>query len=52
MPASQAPLYTHSENDSNIAGYESAWLDPLQGRESDLSVLWQMLERHNEQMEE
>ena len=36
----------------NIAGYESAWLDPVQGREFDLSVLWQMLERHTEQMKE
>ena len=52
MTESQTPLYAHSLNVSNIAGNNSAWLDPVQGREFDLSVLWQMLERHKEQMEE
>ena len=52
MPESQKPLYTHYANVSNITGNNSAWLDPVQGREFDLSVLWQMLERHKEQMEE
>ena len=52
MPESHTPLYTHRLNVSNITGNNSAWLDPVQGREFDLSVLWQMLERSKEQMEE
>jgi hypothetical protein len=48
----QTPIYTQIGNGSNISGNNSDWLDPVQGREFDLRVLWQMLERHKEQMGE
>ena len=41
----------NSWNDLEISN-KSEWLEPVQGRTLDLRMLWQVLERHNEQMEE
>ena len=41
----------NSWNDLEISN-KSEWLEPVQGRPLDLRVLWQVLERHKEQMEE
>ena len=38
--------------DSNMTDNDSAWLESVQGRSFDLSVLWQMLERQKDQMGE
>ena len=41
----------NSWNDLEISN-KSEWLEPVEGRSLDLRMLWQVLERHNEQMEE